>query len=103
MDLNDIAHEIVSLRTKTLLSDIEYDILDTWEELLRNPFERGKAQLRIATNNMKHPDIQIAIATEPNTVIRPFTEVTEEDLKHNLKKQLEYLLIKAGLVTKQQC
>ena len=43
MDLNAIAHEIVSLRTRTLLSDIEHDILDTWDELLRNPFERGKA------------------------------------------------------------
>ena len=102
MDLNAIAHEIVFLRTRTLLSDIEHDILDTWDELLRNPFERGKSQLRIATNNVKQPDIQIAIATEPTTVIKPFTEVAEEDLKHNLKKQLEYLLIKAGLITKQQ-
>ena len=102
MDLNAIAHEIVSLRTKTQLSDIEHDILDTWDELRRNPFERGKAQHRIAMNNAKHPDVQIAIATEPNTVTKLFTEVTEEDLKYNLKKQLEYLLIKAGLITKQQ-
>ena len=47
-------------------------------------------------NNVKHPEILFAIQALPTTVVRPFDQVTDSDIRYNLGKQLEALAAKAG-------
>lgn len=75
------------------------DILDTWNELQKSPFDRSSAQLQIVQNNAQHPDILVAIKALPTTVVRPFDQVTESDIRYNLGKQLEALAVKEGWST----
>lgn len=87
------------LRQKQYITDLEKDILDTWNELQKSPFDRSSAQLQIMQNNAKHPEILAAIKALPTTVIRPFDQVTENDIRYNLGKQLEALAMKEGWPT----
>ena len=50
-------------------------------------------------NNAKHPEILAAIKALPTTVVRPFDQVTESDIRYNLGKQLEALAVKEGWPT----
>lgn len=90
---------ITLLRQKQYITDLEKDILDTWNELQKSPFDRNSAQLQIIQNNTKHPEIFTAIGALPTTVIRPFDQVSESDIRYNLGKQLEALAVKEGLST----
>ena len=87
---------IALLREKQHLTDLEKDILDTWDELQKFPFDRSSAQLQILQNNASHPEILAAIKALPTTVIRPFNQVTENDIRYNLEKQLVALAVKEG-------
>ena len=51
---------IAYLRQKQYITDLEKDILDTWNELQKSPFDRSSAQLQIMQNNAKHPEILAA-------------------------------------------
>ena len=90
---------IAYLRQKQYITDLEKDILDTWNELQKSPFDRCSAQRQIMQNNVKHPEILFAIQVLPTTVVRPFDQVTESDIRYNLGKQLEALAAKAGWPT----
>lgn len=90
---------IAYLRQKQYITDLEKDILDTWNELQKSPFDRSSAQLQIMQNNANHPEILAAIKALPTTVVRPFDQVTESDIRYNLGKQLEALAVKEGWPT----
>lgn len=94
MDQRTIDIAIEALKTKKHITDIESDILKTWEDYKRNPFDREKAQSRIISNNIKYPDILVAIEMMPNIVKKPFTEVTEDDTKGNLANQINCMFLK---------
>lgn len=87
---------ITFLKDKENITDLEKDILDTWNELQKNPFDRNSAQLQILQNNAKYPDIFIAIGAMPTTVIRPFEQATGADIQYNLENQLIALAAKEG-------
>ena len=87
------------LHQKKSITSLEKDILDTWNELQKSPFDRSSAQRQIIQNNVKHPDILFAIQALPTTVVRPFDQVTDSDIRYNLEKQLEALAAKAGWPT----
>ena len=42
---------IAYLRQKQYITDLEKDILDTWNELQKNPFDRSAAQKQVIQNN----------------------------------------------------
>lgn len=90
---------IEGLRQAKCITPLEKDILDTWNELQKSPFDRSSAQLQIMQNNAKHPEILAAIKALPTTVVRPFDQVTENDIRYNLGKQLEALAVKEGWPT----
>ena len=92
----DFALLIEGLRHAKYITPLEKDILDTWNELQKSPFDRSSAQLQIMQNNAKHPEIFAAITALPTTVVRPFDQVTESDIRYNLGKQLEALAVKEG-------
>lgn len=93
MDYNFL---IEYLRQKQYLTDLEKDILDTWNELQKNPFDRSAAQKQVIQNNAKHPEIFVAIAALPATETRPFEQATDSDIRYNLEKQLVALAAKEG-------
>ena len=93
MDYNFL---IEYLRQKQYLTDLEKDILDTWNELQKNPFDRSAAQKQVIQNNAKHPEIFVAIAALPATETRPFEQATDSDISYNLEKQLAALAAKEG-------
>ena len=84
------------LKQKQHLTDLEKDILDTWNELQKNPIDRFAAQKQVMQNNAKHPEIFAAIAALPATETRPFEQATESDIRYNLEKQLAALAAKEG-------
>ena len=90
---------IEGLRQEKSITPLEKDILDTWNELQKSPFDRSSAQRQIMQNNAKHPEILFAIQALPTTVVRPFDQVTDSDIRYNLGKQLEALAAKAGWPT----
>ena len=87
---------ITFLQEKQYLTDLEKDILDTWNELQKNPFDRSAAQKQVIQNNAKHPEIFVAIAALPATETRPFEQATDSDIRYNLEKQLAALAAKEG-------
>lgn len=87
---------IEGLRQAKCITPLEKDILDTWDELQKSPFDRSSAQLQIMQNNANHPEILAAIKALLTTVVRPFDQVTESDIRYNLGKQLEALAVKEG-------
>lgn len=93
MDYNFL---IEYLRQKQYLTDLEKDILDTWNELQKNPFDRSAAQKQVIQNNAKHPEIFVAITALPATETRPFEQATDSDIRYNLEKQLAALAAKEG-------
>lgn len=87
---------IAALRVKQCRTDLEKDILDTWNELQKKPFDRSSAQRQVIQNNVKYPDIFAVISARPTVSVRPFTQVTESDIQYNLKEQLTVLALKEG-------
>ena len=92
----DYSFFIEYLKQKQYLTDLEKDILDTWNELQKNPFDRSAAQRQVIQNNAKHPEIFVAIAALPATETRPFEQATDSDIRYNLEKQLAALAAKEG-------
>lgn len=92
----DYSFLIEYLKQKQYLTDLEKDILDTWNELQKNPFDRSAAQKQVIQNNAKHPEIFVAIAVLPVTETRPFEQATDSDIRYNLEKQLAALAAKEG-------
>ena len=90
----DYSFLIEYLKQKQYLTDLEKDILDTWNELQKNPFDRSAAQKQVIQNNAKHPEIFVAIAALPITETRPFEQATDSDIRYNLEKQLAALAAK---------
>ena len=82
------------LKQKGTITPLEHDILNTYHELIKNPFSRGSAIKRITENNINYPDIFMAIATSPTTVLKPWNTVSDEDVCSNLVSQFESLVKK---------
>ena len=80
------------LKQKGVLTPLEQDILDTYHELNKQPFERDSAIWQSQKNNINHPDIFEEIATEPTTVLKPWALASDEDIYSNLRNQLRVLI-----------
>lgn len=87
---------MAALKVKQCRTDLEKDIVDTWNELQKKPFDRSSAQRQVIQNNVKYPDIFAVISARPTVSVRPFTQVTESDIQYNLKEQLTVLALKEG-------
>lgn len=90
----DYSPLIAFLRQKQYITALEKDILNTWDELQKIPFDRDSAELQVKKIDFNYPAIHVAILGLPTTVIRPFTEATDDDIRYNLKHQLNALIAK---------
>ena len=92
MDAINVLIEI--LRSKREITSLEKDILDTWDELNKNPFDMDSAKKQALENDTKYPDIFTAIQVMPTTVQKPASKMTEADIVYNLTNQLVLMATK---------
>lgn len=96
MDHKALESIVEYLKQKNQLSPLESDFIETWNALVSRPFDADAAEQKIVSNNAKYPEIFITIAGMPDTIIKPFSEVTEEDVKYNLRNQLKQMALKGS-------
>lgn len=87
----DYSFLIVFLRLKHEITSLEKDILDTWNELQKNPFDMDSANKQILSNKISHPDIAVKVNALPTTIAKPQSQVTEVDNWYILQCQLAFL------------
>ena len=93
MDVNSLIIEL--MKQKQVITPLEQDILDTYRELNKKPFERNSAIRQSQKNNVNHPDIFEEISTSPTTVVKPWAVISDEDVRFTLMSQL-------GALTEQE-
>lgn len=81
---------IAALKVKPYLTDLEKDILDTWNEIQKKPFDRASAQRQVIQNTLKYPELLAVIIA-----VYSSTQGTV-DIRDILEKQLMVLLVKEG-------
>ena len=81
---------IAALKVKPYLTDLEKDILDTWNEIQKVPFDCVSAQWQVIQNALKYPEFLAVIIA-----VYSSTQGTV-DIRDNLEKQLMVLLVKEG-------
>ena len=89
MDSKGLITEL--LKQNRLLTPLEQDILDTYNELNKKPLDRNSAIRQNKKNNVNHPDIFVEISAKPTTVLKPWAAASDEDVFSNLMSQLEAL------------
>ncbi len=82
------------LNQKYELSELEKDILSTITKYNEIPFDRNGAENKVIENNVKYKDIATAIKMVPGISVIPFTEVSDEGIRDNLKMQIEAMCLK---------
>ena len=98
--MDSISLIIEMLKQKQFITPLEQDILDTYDELNKKPFDREAVIQQCRKNNINHPDIFIAISTSPTTVLKPWAGASDEDVYSNLTSQLGALVKKELEVVK---
>ena len=87
---------IAYLRQKQYITDLEKDILDTWDELQKSPLDMDSAERQVLSNDANYRDIAAMVTALPTTVKKPREQITETDLRYKLTMQLVRLLQKRG-------
>ncbi len=82
------------LRYTNQITPLQKDILDTWDELQKKPFDAESAHKQIFSNNISHPDIFMAISALPGVVQKTAETLTQDDMVFTLRRQLEGLFAK---------
>ena len=82
------------LNQKYELSELEKDILSTITKYNEIPFDRNGAENKVIENNVKYKDIATAIKMVPGINVIPFSEVSDEGIRDNLKMQIEAMCLK---------
>ena len=92
--MDTVSATIEVLKAKRMITPLEKDILDTWNELNKNPLTMESAERQVAMNDANHIDIFGKIALLPTTVPKPRYAITENDIRYNLANQLIMLIEK---------
>ena len=92
MDATSIMIEM--LKQKKYITPLEKDILDTWNELQKYPFDMDSAEHQIISNDINHPKVAGMVTAMPTTVPKPREQITETDLRYLLTMQLSGLIEK---------
>lgn len=85
---------IEMLKQKRFITPLEQDILDTWDELQKHPFDMNSANQQIVSNDTNYPQIAAAVTALPTTVQKAWNQITERDLQYILSMQLNGLVAK---------
>ena len=85
---------INALRLTNNITSLQNDILDTWNELQKNPFDTGSAHKQIISNNISHPDVYLALSAKPGMIQKSGDSLTQDDMIFTLRHQLDGLVAK---------
>jgi len=88
------------LKQRGVSTPLEQDILDTYHELTKNPFDMKSAYQQAAKNDVNYKDICAHIAVMPTTVAKSRQNITDIDVRYNLSCQLSMLVEKEWVVLK---
>ena len=91
---------IEMLKQKKYITPLEKDILDTWNELQKYPFNMNSAERQVISNDINHPKIAALVTAMPTTVPKPREQITETDLRYLLTMQLSGLIEKEREATR---
>lgn len=94
MDDKQLSAFINVLRYTKRITPLQKDILDTWDELKKNPFDAESAHKQIVANNYNNPDVFMAISAVPGIVQKTSMKLTHDDMIFTLRRQLEGLVAK---------
>lgn len=83
-----------ALRYTKQITPLQKDILDTWDELQKKPFDTDSARKQIASNNFSHPDVFMAISAMPGIMQKTAADLTQDDMIFTLRHQLDGLAAK---------
>ena len=98
MNATNIMFEM--LKQKKYITPLEKDILDTWNELQKYPFNMNSAERQVISNDTNHPKIAALVTAMPTTVPKPREQITETDLRYLLTMQLSGLIEKEREATR---
>ena len=98
MDTEELIIEF--LKQKQVITSLEQDILDTYYELQKSPFDANSAERKILSNTANYPQVALKVAALPSTVQKPREQITEVDLRYILSCQLVGLMEKEREVMK---
>ena len=79
---------IEQLKVKSVLTDLESDILETSKELSKKPFDRPSASLRMGLNYGKYPEIFIEAGMASGGSAQPNYTLSDDEIRDNLQWQL---------------
>lgn len=91
---------IDTLRSKQYITPLEKDILDTWNEIQKYPFDMNSAQRQVVSNDINYPEITAVVTAMPTTVQKPRDQITETDVRYLLTMQLSGLIEKEREATR---
>ena len=92
--MDQVSILIEFLKGQRMITPLEKDILDTWNEYQKNPLDMDSANRQIVSNNINHPDIFVKVTALPTTVLKPKEQITESDFRYILWEQLVFLVNK---------
>lgn len=70
------------------ITDLEKDIWDTFDKLVKQPFSREEVQKKVADNFRNHLDIITPVVTAMGGSVSPLDQLPDEVLHDNLYIQL---------------
>lgn len=81
--------EIIKARIKENLSELENDIIDTADEILKDPLDYNRANNRMAINYAKYEIVTWIQHTQPYAQRK--AQLTPHELRENLRVQFIFL------------
>lgn len=85
---------INALRVAKYITPLEKDILDTANELQKQPFDIRSAELQIYSNISKYPEIEVAVGNLPTSEFKLRHQMRESDYRYALEMHLTFLIKK---------
>lgn len=96
MELRNYTLDIMvdQIKNKNTLSKLERDILKSIEELYKLPVNRESLVNRITENRLHNLDIWLVRVPQLGNELKPFSQLTDEELRNNLLTQIQQMWIK---------
>ncbi len=76
------------LKLNGTITDLEKDIWDTADKIVKQPFSREEVQKKVADNFRNHWDIIIPVAAAMGGAVSPLEQLPDDVLRDNLYAQL---------------
>lgn len=91
--MDEVRHLITMLRRQVNITDLEFDIVCTWDELEREPFETGSAYGQFLYNKTLYADTIADVGGEESDALHAIERpITDEKVRHALSLQLSHML-----------